>query len=94
MSKAYYYQIYVRSKPGITREKIKKKMDLALDWYRYSDECWIVYTTSDAHKWYERLSPLVKAEGYVLIVRLDISDRQGWMPKGFWAWIKKHNQPG
>ena len=63
-------------------------MNLANDWYRIRDNLWILYSTSDTERWYGRLSPLVKESGNVFICRLDSKIRQGWMPKGFWTWLK------
>ena len=85
---AEYYQIFVRPKAGVTRSQIEKQLDRALDWYRYADNCWVVYTSVDAKKWKERLAPVVKPDGYMFICKLDISERNGWMPKEFWEWIR------
>jgi hypothetical protein len=32
---------------------------------------------------------LVEPAGTLFICKLDISERQGWMPKKFWEWLKK-----
>ncbi len=68
---------------------LKKKMDLAIDWVCPFPNCWIVYTTADPAKWWERIKPLVQTEDRVLIVGIDINKRQGWLPKWVWQWIKK-----
>jgi hypothetical protein len=64
-------------------------MNKALDFTRYSETCWIVYTSNDAKRWYKRLKPAIGAKNNVLIVKLDIAERQGYMPSDFWAWLKK-----
>lgn len=89
MATAQFYMIYLERKEGITYEKVKTKIDLAVDWYRVREDLWIVYTTSDQQKWYSRLSPLVKDEGYLFICKLDTSMRQGWMSKAFWKFLKR-----
>lgn len=64
-------------------------MNLAVDWFRYGDSNWIVYTTSDAKKWYSRLQPFAEPGGHVLICKLDLSDRWGFMTKKLWEWLRK-----
>lgn len=86
--KAFYLVHIVLSK-DITIESLKTQMDKALDWYRIGDETWIVYTSKDAAAWHTRLTPLVKPDGSVFISRLDLEDRNGWMKKDFWRWLKK-----
>jgi hypothetical protein len=85
---ATLYHIYVSPKAGVTNEQIEKKMDLALDWYKYGNNCWIVKSTSEPSKWQTRLKPLVEPSGTLFICKLDVTQRQGWMPKKFWEWLK------
>jgi len=63
-------------------------MNLANDWYRIKPDLWIVYSTSTPSKWYDRLGSLVKEEGRLFISELNVNNRQGWMVKGFWEWLK------
>ncbi|MGH7131146.1 MAG: hypothetical protein ACREJO_04285 [Phycisphaerales bacterium] len=68
---------------------MEKKLNLATDWLRLGDNCWLVYTTGDAAKWYARLGDLVKGyKGHLFIIKVDPSDRQGWLPKASWKWLK------
>lgn len=86
---AGFYHIYIRPRKGVTAATVQKQMDLAIDWFRYDDQNWIVYTPSDANKWHSRLRLLVRPNGLLFICRLDTSDRQGWMTKDFWEWMRK-----
>lgn len=88
---ADFYYIFI-AVPGLGSDspEIEKKLDLAKDWFRFSDKCWVVYTTSDAAKWYKRLSKVVKSrDGRLLIFKLDPSDRQGWITEAFWEWMRE-----
>ncbi len=88
---AEFYHIYIDA-PGLAPDnrELKKKLDLAVDWFRYADNCWLVYTTSDASKWYQRLGELVKSRnGNLLIIKVDQSERQGWISKKLWEWIRE-----
>lgn len=70
-------------------ESLEPVFGKALDWLRYSDTCWIVYTSSDADKWYRRLKPEIGEKDNILIIKADPSERQGYMPKTVWDWFKK-----
>ena len=85
----FFYQIFLIPSKGITEKQIEEKMNLAIDWYRF-DNNWIVFTNSNAQKWYLRLQPFVKNGGNLFIVKLDISDYFGFMGKDFWNWIRSH----
>ena len=85
---ATLYHIYLAPKPGVTVQQVIKKLNLAVDWYKYGENCWIIKTTSDAGKWQTRLKPLVEPQGSLFIAKLEPThQRQGWMPKSFWDWL-------
>ena len=65
-------------------------MSLSRSWYRFTENNWVLYTTSDADKLYARLVPLVRPTGSLFISKLDMSEQQGWVSKKFWAWVEKH----
>ncbi len=89
---ASLYHIYLVTKDGVTPEEVREKLNLAVDWYKYEKNCWIVKTTSDADKWQVRLKPLVEPDGTLMILKLDPTESQGWMTRKFWDWLKK-NKP-
>ncbi len=89
MATGTYYVVYIEMLKDKTYDDIKTKMDLALDWFRVKDDLWILYSTSDAEKLKARLLPLVKSEGRLFICKLDITERNGWMAKSFWEWLRK-----
>src|SRR5436190_18813997 len=73
-------------------EELEKTFDKALDWYRYSSNCWIVWTSSSPEKWYARLRKHLGEGEHVFICELNISERSGWMPRRFWRFLKSHEQ--
>jgi hypothetical protein len=87
MAEASFYLIYIERDPSVSLDEVKTVLDRALNWFRLNSRVWIVYTTSDAEKWYGRLKHLVQSDGNVFICRLDISGRQGWMSREFWRWF-------
>lgn len=93
MSTANFYIVHVVLPKKTTSEELEKIMNKALDWYQISENTWVLYSTSNATKWYARLSPLVKDSGRVFICKLDKSDRKGWMDRSFWQWMRKDRNP-
>jgi hypothetical protein len=89
-----YFHIFIRPKTGVTDETVKSKMDLAVDWFKYSEYCWVVKSTSSAAKWQTRLKPLAEGGGVLLIFKVDLSERQGWIAKGFWTWLRGEKPSG
>lgn len=89
-----FYHIFIEPKEGVSHDDVKKKMDLAVDWFRCTNNVWVVYTTSDEDKWMERLLPLVNPKGSLFICRLDLQRRNGFMTKKFWEWIEKNTKSG
>lgn len=86
---AKFYHIYILPKIGIQQSEVERKMNISLDWIRYDTNCYVVYTTSNVNRLTARFKPLVEPNGRLFICELDISNRNGWMSKSFWDWIKK-----
>jgi len=77
-------------KGTVDKERLEEKFNLAVDWVHYLPACWIVYTTSSAQKWYERLKPLLGPEDLMFVCKVDLTQRQGWLPKWAWEWVQKY----
>ena len=92
MARARHYFVYIERRSDVSEVILEEVMDRAIDWYRLRDNVWIVYSTSDAEKWYNRLAPIVKDSGSVFICRLNPQDRQGWMARGFWKWLRRERR--
>ncbi|MHA2219416.1 MAG: hypothetical protein ACXACY_26190 [Candidatus Hodarchaeales archaeon] len=90
--KVQFLHISFDVKEKYDEEKLRKKFDLALDWIHYAPGCWIVRTTSSAEKWYQRIKPVVGPKNLFLIVKIDLEERYGWMPKWVWEWIKQYRK--
>ena len=84
-----FISIFINPKKGVATEDFEKKMNLAVDWYRYHDNAYVVYTTSSVDKWQERLLEFVKDDGILFICELNIEQRSGFMNTAFWDWLKK-----
>lgn len=62
------------------------------DWQHPLESTWILYTTESAND----ISAKLRADGrmdnsdLLFVCALDINDRQGWLDKSVWNWIKSH----
>lgn len=83
-----FIHIYIRPNIGLTKQQLERKLDLAIDWYRYDDGLYVVYTTSSVEKWQQRLLHFVNTDGRLFICEFRIESKKGWMNKDFWDWIK------
>lgn len=89
MPKGRFYHVYISQKEGITQDEVEEKLNHALDWYRYNIGLYVVFSTSDMKTWMSRLKDFVEPDGNLFICELDVSNRNGWMNKDFWEWLKK-----
>jgi hypothetical protein len=86
---ANFYHVFLKPKSGVRREAIEKTMDLCIDWCRYNDNCYVVYSSSDIPKLNERFKNHVRPDGGLLICKCDIKGVRGWLPKEIWPWFQK-----
>lgn len=66
---------------------------LSSDWQHPMESFWGVRVTSQwtAQAIYERLRPNLDENDSLLIFEVEPQiDRQGWMPKKFWAWLNNN----
>ncbi len=67
--------------------------DSALDWIRYSPNCWILWTTTDVNAWNMRLKPHLKAQDMVIIAEINFAEAgktfTGMQEKWVWEWVQK-----
>lgn len=86
---AELFHVFIRPNPDVTSAQIEKQLDLAADWLKYTDGCYLVFTTRDIDVLSGRLKPLVVEGGNLLILNVDPYQYKGWMPKSVWPWLKE-----
>ena len=74
--------------------KFFEKIKTLGGWMHFIEDTWVIstqaYTT--AKRIFEELEPLIdKEEDYVLVVRIDSSDIQGWLPEEGWEWFQDNH---
>ena len=67
---------------------------LADDWLRYAANNWIVWTPRPASDYFYALKPILGINDSMLIAKLDLSERNGWLPQWMGEWMDKKRQLG
>jgi hypothetical protein len=88
---AFFVIITFNFTEDIDTDALKGALDKAIDWIQYMPNCFIARTTSTPAQWKDRLRPLLGKTGHVFVCRLQIGDRNGWLPKSVWEWIRKYD---
>ena len=88
--KGRFLHIYLQPNTGVTDSQVEAKMNLALDWFSYDENVWVVYSTADMTKWKSRLAPIAGDSGRYFVCEADpTKERVGWMSKSLWKWLGK-----
>ena len=61
------------------------------DWQHPLESTWVVKTDNLvlANTIYEHLRPCIDENDSLFIVEITAQDRQGWLAKSFWEWLKR-----
>lgn len=88
------YVVLVTPRFDVSQNAITSVLNAAHSWYQSSG--WrMICTNEPATVWEQRLLPLVEPDGSMFIARLDSNmDREGWMKKRFWLWMREHGSCG
>ena len=83
------YLVTMEPRLGADMTQMQATLNLADDCYRFGPMMWIIVTDDDASVWQKRLLRFAKPGGRLFVCRLDTKDKQGWMPKRFWRWLRE-----
>lgn len=60
-------------------------------WWHYLDSTWMVKTDESAKDIAARLHPFIdNVDDSLLVIKVDPSSKQGWLPQKAWDWIKRN----
>src|SRR5216684_7282405 len=62
------------------------------DWCRFSPTAWLVWTARPASDFFYALKPSLGPRDSMLIIGVDMNDRNGWMPQWIWEWMDRRRQ--
>lgn len=65
------------------------------NWIHPMESFWIVslsdYSIYNADSIYKALRRYIDDNDSIMVCKMEISDRQGWMPKSLWDWLNEKN---
>lgn len=74
--------------PGLTISDVQAVLAGKMHWYRVANNVWVVQTAR-GKEWIDNLlRNMADPSGRLLIVRLDIGEHKGLMPRAFWDWLE------
>ena len=81
--------------PGRNYQELYDSIKLVAEsdnWQHPMESYWVIavseLSTYDANSLYEIFRQHIDDNDSLIVMRMDQSDRQGWMPKSFWEWVK------
>lgn len=78
---------YDLKSPGQDYKALHEAIKSCGVWWHYLGSTWLVDTNLDASGVYEKISPYIDGNDWVLVIAVT-SDYEGWLPKKAWDWIK------
>ena len=75
-----------------TRKDIERVLNGAKTWYRYTPNCWLIYTGKDVETWGKRIQeiPGMEENTSFFLCEVRIDKRYGWLSESAWQWINKN----
>ncbi len=59
-------------------------------WWHYLETTWIIESDKTPDKISNIITPYIdKSQDFVLVVKIDAYQKQGWLPKEAWDWLNK-----
>lgn len=88
-----YNMIYLISydlkSPGRNYSELYSAINNLGDVQHPLESVWVVSNEGNAEEIYGKIRPYIDNNDFLFVVRLEESDRQGWLPKSFWEWFSK-----
>lgn len=67
----------------------------ALDWFRYADQCYLVWTSSDAETICRKLLRVPGMQGVrIFTCAIDVNDGFGYLSPAVWEWLRRDRGAG
>jgi len=90
MTNKIYLVSYDLKKPATDYPGLYEILKNYPGWWHHLESTWLVATEDDAQKIWEKIEPHIDKNDSVLIIKINSSDRQGWLPKEAWKWINEN----
>ncbi|MDQ0151175.1 hypothetical protein ACFO6R_13325 [Eubacterium multiforme] len=81
-----YSVTYDLNKTGQNYSKLYDALRSFPSWCHCVDSTWLIESYSDSKTIYEKLSPCLDSNDYILIIKV-AKEYYGWLPSEAWDWI-------
>jgi len=61
-------------------------------WWHYLESTWIVHTMQDVNYVVDTIHAVMRQGDRLLVVQIDNQNRNGWLPREAWDWIRAHEE--
>jgi hypothetical protein len=85
-----YLITYDLHKPGKDYTSLHNTIKTASTWWHYIESTWIIKTDLSVNEWSNRIRSVTDSNDNFLIVDISKQNRQGWLPKKAWDWIREN----
>ena len=59
-------------------------------WWHYLESTWIIHTRQDVNYVVDAIHAVMRKGDRLLVVQIDNQNRNGWLPREAWDWIRTH----
>ena len=91
MNNSFYIITYDLKVPGRDYASLYSAIKNAAEWQHPLESVWILYTYKTADQLFEEIHPTMDNSDLLFISEISNDNRQGWMAKSCWEWMKSKN---
>jgi len=93
MANYYAMMLNFAGAPSEFHPKIEAALNpVASDWLRFGNYQYLVASHLSAEQVYVTVKPAIPSGGYIIVVKLNISDRSGWATQMVIDWFNRQDR--
>ena len=81
--------VVVSPASAVNLDAMERVLNQATDWAYYLPGAVLIKTGRSASTWSQRLRAVLPDKTHIFVVRVDTTDRGGWLPKWVWEWMSE-----
>lgn len=79
--------------PDANYQKLYDVLQSAPHWWHFLESTWLLCTNEDVHAWQKKIKCVINANDHFIVIDVTRQNRNGWLPKKAWEWIRTHENP-
>jgi hypothetical protein len=85
-----YLITYDLNKEGKDYNSLFDKIKSLGQWFHPLDSVWFLKSSDNVNNIAEQLRTTMDVNDHIFVVNISNQDRQGWLPKTAWEWLREH----